>query len=470
MIRRMSVRRIVIETMNMKYSKTSLIAGVVAAYLILMVVVAVGWQRGKQQLAAETVDTRLQHALTAHDVRQIDLNLPTNPEKVELGRLLFFDKELSGNRDISCATCHHPTLASADNRSLSVGTGGRGLGKMRQLGADRLDIPRNAPEIFNRGSSEWRTMFWDGRVAIATYIDSPADDLLPADLDSPLAAQAMFPVTSRHEMRGEIGDYDLKGKPNDVAFSADHQLEEIWGTLTERLMANEEYVALFRAAYPGVTEFGFEHAANALAAFEIAAFSFDDAPFDRYVAGDLDALTAAEKEGALLFYGKAGCASCHGGTLLTDQDFHNIGVPQLGPGKNNEDGYDFGRMLETGRQSDRFAFRTPPLRNVTLTGPYMHNGAYATLEGAVLHHLDAATALQQYDVSQLDESVRESTLVDERTTRMLTKNLVLDRPISLTEAEVDALLLFLDTLTSPTARDLAHLGPDSVPSGLPVED
>ncbi len=445
----------------------------VAAYLILAMLLLIGWQRNKQQLAAETVDSRLHYLLDQAAVRPIDLNLPTNPEKIELGRMLFFDKELSGNRDISCATCHHPRLASADARSLSVGTGGNGLGKRRALGENREDIPRNAPEIFNRGSAAWRTMFWDGRVAAETYvIDTPADELLPAGLDSALAAQAMFPPTSRDEMRGSTGDVDIHGSLNNVALGGDTDPTKVWDALINRLMGIEGYQMLFRAAYPGETTFGFEHAANAIAAFEIAAFSFDDSPYDRYVAGDVDALDDKEKAGATLFFGKAGCASCHNGELLTDQNFYNIGIPQLGPGKVNEDGYDFGRMLETGRQSDRFAFRTPPLRNIALTAPYMHNGAYVTLHGAVLHHLDVNAALANYDLLQLEESLQHSPKMDKRTMRMLTKNLAdeVATPRQLTDEEIDQLIIFLHALTSPSATNLAHLVPNHVPSGLPVKD
>ncbi len=442
-------------------------------YLMLALILLVGWQRNKQQLAAETVDSHLHHLMTEAAVEPIDLNLPTNSAKAELGRLLFFDKELSGNRDISCATCHHPELASADARSLSAGTGGTGLGKRRVLGKNRVDIPRNAPEIFNRGATAWRTMFWDGRIAAETYtLETPADELLPAGLDNALAAQALFPPTSRHEMRGDIGDLDTHGNPNEIALADDADPTQTWDALINRLMAIEEYQTLFRAAYPNENDFGFEHAANALAAFEVAAFSFDDSPYDRYVAGEQTALTEEEKAGAMLFFGEAGCSSCHNGALLTDQNFYNIGVPQLGPGKSNEDGYDFGRMLETGNPSDRFAFRTPPLRNVALTAPYMHNGAYTTLEGTVRHHLDVTAALTDYDLMQLEPSLRETGKMDERTIQMLSENLAqqVATPSQLSDGEVEQLLSFLHALTSPSATDLVDLVPTTVPSGLPVND
>lgn len=418
--------------------------------------------------ANQTIDTKLRSEMAWSRVEPLDLGTAgLDPHQVALGQALFFDKELSGNRDISCATCHHPTLAGTDNRSLSVGTGGHGLGESRQLGEHRQLVPRNAPELFNRGAPDWETMFWDGRVATAVYFDSPAGDDLPAGLDSALAIQAMFPVTSRDEMRGYYVDGSELGSTND--------LTTIWLRLTDRLLAIPGYQTLFAQAYPDVPadQIGFEHAANAIAAFEIAAFSFNDSPYDRYVAGDDTALTEQQKAGALLFYGDAGCASCHSGSLLTDQAFHNIGVPQFGPGKGGNE-LDFGRFLETGRVDDMFAFRTPPLANIALTAPYMHNGAYASLEAAVRHHFDPETALAQYDISQIDAVAQPfyhgNTGTNAQILKTISPKLEDTAEATLSDAEIAQLLAFLESLTSPSAQDLSHLIPDSVPSGLPVTD
>jgi cytochrome c peroxidase len=285
----------------------------------------------------------------------------------------------------------------------------------------------------------------------------------------------MFPVTSRDEMRGKFGDVDPGRQLNELATVSDMRPKQTWAALMKRLMAIPGYVELFQAAYPytPVDELGFEHAANALAAYEIAAFSFADAPWDRYLAGDRAALSDEAKQGALLFYGEAGCASCHGGNLLTDQDYHNIGVPQLGPGKLSDNRTDLGRFLETGEAQDRYAFRTPPLRNVALTGPYMHNGAYADLEAAVRHHLDAASALRNYDAAaHLPElywaEVNTDPTVQADLLRHLDPLAAEQRP--LTDGQITQLMAFLEALTSPSAVDLMHLVPDSVPSGLPVTD
>ena len=414
--------------------------------------------------------------ITSNNLEPLALNVPTDEAKIALGQALFFDKELSGNRDISCATCHHPLTHSGDGMSLPHGAGGEGIGRSRTLREGSDLIPRNAPEVFNRGASEWETMFWDGRVATKPYekgeFHSPAADKLPEGLDSPLAAQAMFPVTSRHEMRGEEGDIGRTGLPNELGNIKDGNNPDIWSALMVRLTAIPEYVAMFNEVYPDVPteELGFEHAANALAAFEIFAFSYNDSPWDLYLAGDDMSLSEAAMEGADLFFGKADCASCHSGTLFTDQQFHNIGIPAFGPGKGGD--IDQGRFLETDDPADKFAFRTPPLRNVQLTGPYMHNGAYIDLESAVRHHFDAENMLRNFDSSDLHSFVQaeyeDSDAIEDRIAETLSP--YAENPPELTDNEVSYLVAFLHSLTSPSATDLGHLVPESVPSGLPVSD
>jgi len=398
------------------------------------------------------------------------------PAKVALGRALMFDKELSGNRDIACATCHHPLLHTGDGLPLSIGTGGRGLGPARLRASGRAFIPRNAPEVFNRGADEWRTMFWDMRVSGDPQVGftTPARDLLPPGLESVLAAQAMFPVTSRDEMRGHEGDRDVFGQPNELAEIADGDFRAIWDALMARLLAIPGYVEMFRAAYPEtpLAEMGFQHAANAIGSFETAAWTLLDSPWDRYVDGDLSALSDEAKLGALLFFDKAGCARCHSGALFTDQQAHNIGVPQIGPGKGAEAPSDFGRARETGEEAERFAFRTPPLRNVALTGPWMHDGAYATLEAAVRHHLDPVRSLRDYDVGQLPPELRETFRGDETSVNAVLQTLdpAVSQPLVLSDREVNQLLTFLEALSDPRAADLREDIPASVPSGLPIDD
>ena len=431
---------------------------------------------------ANAADPQLASALAANDVTPfIPLHDPS-PEVFTLGQALFFDPELSGNRDVSCATCHHPNFATGDALPLSIGVGGDGLGDDRVLGDSHAFIPRQAPELFNRNSALWSVLFWDGRVATDSAYDginTPAQEEIPSDLTNVFAAQAMFPVTSRDEMRGAEGDLDINGQPNELAMIDDQDFALIWEALIERVLSYPEYVDLFTAAYPDIptAEIGFEHAANAMAAFEMAAYTFTDSPWDRYVAGDLEALSAQEKRGALLFYGPAGCSSCHSGPLLTDQDFHNIAVPQFGPGKGDEAPLDYGRYRETLEPTDLYAFRTPPLRNVALTAPYMHNGAFTTLEAAVRHHLDATSSLASYDLGQLPVAYQEVYTSDpavqarlaEASPQLAVVDPMLAPSADLTETEVQDLLAFLYALTSPSAVDLSHTIPAAVPSGLPVE-
>jgi cytochrome c peroxidase len=422
------------------------------------------------------LDTQVREALAGARVTRLSRPPASDPALVSLGQALMFDKLLSGNRDISCATCHNPRSATTDRLSLSIGTGGSGTGPARTLAAARQFNPRNSQELFNRGYPEFGRMFWDGRVSRSAdgELETPAGAQLPSGLVNALAAQAMFPVTTRHEMRGQPGDLDRFGAANELAELADDDRPGIWAAIMTRVLAVPEYVALFQAAYPGVplAEVGFQHAANAIAAFEADAFITVNSPLDRYLAGDVMALDEAEKRGALLFFGKASCGSCHLGPHLTDHLFHSIGVPQLGPGMGPDEPEDRGRERVTASAADRFRFRTPPLRNVELTGPWMHDGAYTTLEAAVRHYLDAELALSSYNMSQLREDLRATYLSNPTTLQAIAASIDsrVQAPLALSDAEVSDIVSFLRSLTDPDASDLGTTIPASVPSGLPVDD
>ena len=420
-----------------------------------------------------TLDELLAQVVQEQELAPLPAKPVMEPALVSLGQALFFDKELSGNRDISCATCHHPLLDTGDALSLPVGTGGEGLGPDRVLGAGRRLVPRNAPEIFNRGYAEWTSMFWDSRVAsTADGFTTPAGASLLASVDSLTGAQAMFPPTSRDEMRGADGDLDVNGNPNELAMITDGSNGAIWSALIARVMAIPEYREMFASAYPGVSveDIDFGHAANAIGAFEVDAFTFTESPWDRYLRGEMTALSDPAKRGALLFYDKAGCGSCHSGMLFTDQEHRVVASPQIGPGK-DPSGDDFGRYGVTRMDEDRYAFRTPPLRNVTITGPWFHAGAYTTLEGAVRHYLDAASALRDYDVAQLAEAVRgeyydDQAAIEDRIARL---DPSLQMPIELSPEEFADLMDFLAALTDPAAEALEDRAPAIVPSGLPLD-
>jgi cytochrome c peroxidase len=429
---------------------------------------------------AQSIDNQLRQLLNDQGVGPLDPGGGHSQAQIALGQALFFDRELSGNRDTSCATCHHPFLATGDGLALPVGTAPENPGALgfdRIKGTDREFVPRNAPEVFNRGSSLWKSMFWDSRVLEDENgnFKSPAGDQLLPGLNSVVYIQAMFPVTSRDEMRGRDGDLTFEGDVNEIAQIPDQDLHGIWSALMNRLLAYEEYRNMFAAAYPSkpLSEMTFAHVANAIGAFEIDAFTMLDSPFDRYLAGENSALSQRQKQGAMLFYGRAKCASCHSGSLMTDQRHWGLAVPQLGPGKAPYGPYDAGRFLINNDARDAFAFRTPPLRNVAKTGPYMHNGAFKDLKSAIEHHANPLVSLLTYRPrNQLDQiELRSTVLRDWRTMLLLATTLDGGQlPRRLSRRDVLDLEAFLESLTAPDleARLEATI-PDHVPSGLPVE-
>lgn len=413
-----------------------------------------------------------------------DADYPTrNLAKEELGKLLFYDKILSGNKNISCASCHHALAASGDGLSLPVGEGGKGLGITRNTGTgtDKIHerVPRNAPHVFNLGSYEFTTMFHDGRLVQGgheTGFTTPAgDDFLPG-IESPVAAQAMFPVTSGAEMAGQ-------GDENDVSIANEQEgVTGVWRVLTKRVTEIPEYLEKIFNVYPDlnnkVEQVNFTHIANAIGAYETAVFRADNSPFDRFIRGDEYAMSRNAKKGMRLFNKKAKCVMCHSGKFQTDEQFYSIGIPQIGPGKgdgyNNQD--DFGREQVTGDSADRYRFRTPTLRNVAITGPWGHDGAYNTLEGMVRHHLDPVNSLENYDTTQaalpsathleLDDFEVHN---DPASRSALANSIELD-PVSLTDEEFANLMEFLHALTDTNSLDLRSTVPSSVPSGLPLAD
>ena len=395
--------------------------------------------------------------------------------QVLLGHSLFYDPILSGNQDIACATCHHPTLGSSDGMSLSLGAGAKGLGPERVLMGGQLPqgrVPRNAPALWNLGAREFELMFHDGRVAKDP--DAPFGILMPQDrpldrvMPSPLAAQAMLPVLSAVEMAGQPGS-------NPVADAvAERQADLAWALLAERVNAIPDYRRRFDILIGADQAVHFSDIASAIAAFITYEFRATNSRFDAYLNGDEKALPQSAKRGLELFYGAANCASCHSGLFQTDHGFHAIGLPQLGPGKDAKltPYADFGRHSVTGIPEDLYRFRTPSLRNIALTAPYGHSGAYATLEAVVRHHLEPNRALLNYDRTQavlhdvpLDDW---KALNDEVELFEIAASIELPAQ-SLTDQEVDDILAFLNALTDPGSKR-GRLGvPDNVPSGLPVD-
>jgi len=417
----------------------------------------------------ESLDAELRRNIGQWGVVPFRALPPQNPALVALGRALLFDKILSGNRDISCATCHDPATHMTDGLPLAIGTGGTGSGAGRTLGPGRSFVPRNAPSLLNVvvGLSY---IFWDGR--LTRFGPPPPEVNLPPDLPNVIAAQAMMPVLNRREMRGDPGDVDVFGNPNELAQFPDSQPTKIWNAVMQRLLTVPEYVNLFKAAYPGVPQASltFGHAATAIAAFQMATMQKTSSPFDQYLRHEDNALSIEEKRGAILFFTRARCASCHNGPFLGGQSFSNSGAPQLGPGVGRGAPLDLGRGELQNNQFYAFAFRVPPLRNVELTAPYFHDGALPTLETVVAHYNDVPKSLREFNPATLPAAVQSSYHGDPATidTILATLDFQLRTPLQLTETEQRELVAFLKSLTDPAARDLSGLVPASVPSGLPV--
>lgn len=342
------------------------------------------------------------------------LDNPQSLEKVELGRLLFWDPIVGGEKDMACVVCHHPGLGYGDGLDLPIGVNGSGLGldRTENTGGLVLDnpierVPRNAPTIINSAYNGLTSsssgydpstspMFWDGR-------------------KQALEGQCQGPPTSRSEMRGE-------------AYAEEDALDSV----AARVAAIPEYQTLFEEAFgpEGVTLINIT---KAFAAFERAIVA-DNSPYDQYLAGDLKALTDDQKEGLLLFNGKARCSNCHFGPMLSDYDFHTMGIPENPLSPNNPD---------LGKDED-FKFRTPTLRNVSITGPYMHNGMLSSLKEVV---------------EFLNEGVSGNENISDD---MLANSMA---PLNLTEKEIDQIVAFLESLTD---EDFDKVVPVSVPSGLEV--
>ena len=237
--------------------------------------------------------------------------------KIELGKQLYFDGRLSKNNAISCAFCHNPGTGFADPRQTSIGVGG-GVGG------------RQSPTVYNTGLNH--VQFWDGRARS-------------------LEEQAIGPIHN----------------PVEMAETHEH--------VVAKLGKIKGYQQQFRAVFG--TDVNLQGIAEAIASYERTVLSTNSA-FDKYVLGDQKAMDEAAVRGLALFKGKARCILCHNGPNFTDNQFHNLGVPQVGPMKE-----DLGRFAVSRAEKDRGAFKTPTLRSITETAPYMHDGAFKTLEEVV---------------------------------------------------------------------------------------
>lgn len=403
---------------------------------------------------------------------------PIDAAKASLGQLLFYDPILSGNRNISCGTCHHHDHASADGLSLGIGEGGTGVGPDRSATDIDRRVPRNAPALFNLGARQVDTLFHDGRLSVSDLygngFNSPAEEYLPNGLDSILAAQALFPLASETEMAGQSGE-------NAVAGAANDRIDKAWRVIEDRVRRVPAYGPLFVETFEDVSrpaDIRITHVGNALGAFVGSEWRSHDSRWDRYLAGTV-MLNDAEMRGARLFLGDAGCSGCHAGKMFTDHGFRALALPPIGPGRTRRFdpmARDVGRMGETDRLEDAYRFRTPSLRNVALTAPYGHNGAYRTLEGMIRHHLSPLDGLAAWPrtepmlppvpdrVAAIDFIAHQDRFEMARIAAQVDIRL---KPLS--DGQIADIITFLHTLTGGDSVK-GRLGrPDAVPSGLPVD-
>lgn len=337
-------------------------------------------------------------------------NNPSTPEKIELGRLLFYDPILSGGKDVACATCHHPEFGYAESRELPIGVNGKGLGERRSFNKNN-DIPftkRNAPTLLNiafngideKGNyiPEEAPMFWDMRA-------------------KSLEQQAMMPVSTLEEMRGH-GFTETKIK----------------GEITRRINNIPQYRKLFKEAFPNISTITDTTISQALAAFQRSLIA-NNSRFDRYMRGEKTALSGREINGMKLFI-STGCARCHNGPMLSDFKPHVLGVVDNDKLPVSDSGY-----------QQTYAFRTPTLRNMRFTRPYMHNGKIATLDNVMLFY----------------EDLKGKPLPNPHVPKEQLDSLAV--LLNVEFKDIDIIVEFLNTLNDDQYDKKI---PASVPSGLPV--
>ncbi len=391
------------------------------------------------------LDQQIQARIEYFRIRPLKARLAEpNRSLIQLGRRLFVDQNLSGNKNISCLTCHDPARGTSDGRMLSQTHDGLSV------------LKRNSPSLFNLEYNNF--MFWDGSVFYNPSENSfttPLSDLnginpkafmITSVLKSALAAQVIFPMMSHEEMRGARGD-------NEIANAKNHL--EGWSLLVKRLLAFPIYQKLFQEAYgiKNLNEVNIGHVGNAIAEYIFEDFSATETPYNRYLNGEVSALTTHQKTGFLVFMEK-GCIACHqGATLSLNNFFASVGVPQISkePFEN-----DVGRGAMPNEGFRKYFFKTPSLINVALTAPYMHNGAFATLEEVLDHYENFSRSIDQYVVkNQTDFSLPVNVVAQRnqeknRELKNSVKAQVVSLGISMSREERMALLDFLrGGLTDP---------------------
>jgi cytochrome c peroxidase len=409
---------------------------------------------------------------------------PAEGSVEQLGKLLFFSRTLSGSQDVACASCHMPHLGGADGLSLPVGVAAAepwvvGPGRIIEPGED-LDpnadggpnVPRNSQTIFNVGLYQ-RALFHDGRIFVPSGSSPPAfkhpESGVGTDSSSGntmLEVQSLFPLVSDQEMRNfrypelSVGAYRqllldrLREDGNGAGASWESRFQTVFGAREPSAIT-----------LPRVQQ--------ALAAYQQSQI-FVDSPWSNFVADEqAPPLSAGAMAGARLFYaepeeGGLGCAGCHSGDRLTNEEFYNVGFPQMGRGKRSN-GDDFGRWQVTGDDEDRFAFRVPSLLNIGATAPYGHAGTFQSLRDALIWHADPAfhannpapflLNLDQFEsVLEAYPDAGAKTLEAVNSPSFAAASALLPNR-ALTSSELDQLEAFLLALDDPCVHDVQCLAP-----------
>ena len=410
-------------------------------------------QHGFTGRIASTLETRLG--------RRIDRQL------ADVGRQLWFDPIQGLNDDNACGGCHSPTNGFGDTQPMAIG-----IDNNRVVGPARTG-PRNqrrTPMVIN--TAFYPALMWNSRFHAVSGdpFDNAGGFVFPAPEGTSLSylphllnAQAFIPPTERVEAAG----FHFPGNNDDIRRE-----------VLRRLNENSNYRALFARVFAHVKAGGaisFDDVGAAIAEFEFT-LTFADAPIDRYARGQANALTPAEKQGALLFFGRARCVECHSvagksNEMFSDFRQHVAGIPQIAPSFSNMvfDGpganEDFGLEQVTGNSADRYAFRTSPLRNVGLQPAFMHNGAFVRLDAAIRYHADAIGGAATYSTSALPADLRSTGPLQPVLDRLDPR---LRNGPRLSEEEIGYLVAFVGTgLLDPAARPerLRRLIPEILPSG-----
>ncbi|WP_448564427.1 cytochrome c peroxidase [Thalassotalea ganghwensis] len=460
-----------------------------------------------QQLAALIE----QHQLTGEPDKGVNIPSPTDPE-VELGKQLFFSKSLSGDKNVACATCHHPYLGGGDDLALTIGVNAQDpdvLGEQRKPIDGQYTVPRNSPTVFNSWTA-MRSMFRDSRVEFVDLTD-PSKGISTPDVafneadpnagDSLLAAQARFPVTSTVEMLGD-------------SFAAGLDNEAIRAHLTDRIadigmgqgaLFKNEWRERFEQVYQQQVQSGeevvtFANIMKAIAKYE-QSLNFTQNPWFDYIKGDVNALSDAQKRGAILFLTLpprpdpndpdpqgpppglviTQCVACHSGDTfdhLVGANEHRVAFPQIGPGTGAgaTGTNDLGRSQRTLSAIDDFKFRSPSLLNIEVTAPYGHSGSYQTLEQVMRHYNNFHLTVNNYLDNQQwceqpqfkDRADCVSLFPNARADSQAAMDLVLEEqangapillPIGLDDQQIDDMVAFLKALTDPCVKDAECLSP-----------